>query len=87
MASNPKVFAHVYSYERLDTTPDKTLRFTLEYCFITGENRSGKASFDSGAMVNDAKLTADLKDGLVAHLNERFAPETFTDKDIIGCGV
>lgn len=87
MATNPKVFAHVFCFERLDTTPDRALRFTIEYCFITGERRSGKASFDADPMVNDAKLTADLKDSLAAHLNEKFAPETFTDKDIIGCGV
>lgn len=87
MASRAKVFAHVFGYERLDTTPDKTLRFTIEYCFITGDRRSGKFSFEPEAMINETKLTDDLKEGLAAHLNERFSPAVFTAKDIIGCGV
>jgi hypothetical protein len=84
MPSNPKFFAWLFGYER-DGQGD--LKYMVEYSSLQSPSRSGKAGLSISVPVNEKKMTDDLKDALATHLSTKYAPDTFTDRDIVGLAV
>lgn len=85
MAHQAKVFANVFTRKRGATSG--TIDFSIEFVLLTGDVRSGKVNLIVSDLRSEDRITSDLKDGLVAHLNSLYSPETFQDKDIVGLSV
>jgi len=80
-----KVFANVFTRKR--GTTNGTLDFTIEFVLVQGAVRSGKHTITVSDLKNERAIADDLKDGLVAHLNSLYSPETFGGNDIVGLSV
>ena len=83
-----KVFARLFDYAGTPTMEAGTLRFTMEWKLLGGSRASGKFVFtNTDPLVSDDKLRADLRDALAAFLSQKYAPEVFRPRDIIGYSV
>lgn len=82
-----KVYARVFSYESPAGLPDGQLKFTVEWKLLQGSRQGGKSTFVMTEIVNDAQLSSDLREALATELSEKFAPEVFRPRDIVGYSV
>ena len=83
MPLTPKFYARVFSHQR---NAAGAIEVVMEYISFTMPYRSGKASAVVSAIVNEAKITDDLKEALAAHLTTKYG-QSFSDRDIVGLGV
>jgi hypothetical protein len=86
MSQYAKVFARVFDYGSTPDMPEGQMTFTVEWKRITGARLGGKVKLT--AMVSsDARLRDDLRDALASYLSQKFAPEVFRPRDIVGYSV
>lgn len=79
----PKVFCNVFSRVRVPGAAIGSLRFVIEYVYMTDPQRSGKFTHDSAPIRNASDLQDELTDALAAHLAVKYAPETYRARDIV----
>lgn len=76
-----KVYAKVMPPHRETSTSSP--EFTLQYVFLVGEKRSDQVSIIPGPVSGDGQLKMKLRQGLVAHLSVKYAPEMFRLGDVV----
>lgn len=84
MNSQQKFFSWLFGFQR-ETNGE--LKYMVEYSSIGLPARSGKIALSVQSPVNENQMTSDLKDSLALHLSQRFAPESFTSRNIIGLAI
>lgn len=77
------IIAEQFSRQRKPGQADGTVHFVLEYLAAEGPPRSGKAEIAVKKICNCKQLRKDLKSGLVTHLNTKYSPEVFRERDIV----
>lgn len=88
MANQAKVFARVFDYQSNDQMAEGQMRFTVEWKLIIGTREGGKFVFlTTDPIVSDDKLRADMRDALADYLSDKFSPQTFRARDIVGYSV
>lgn len=87
MAYQAKVFARIFSFTSPPSFDDGSIRFTIEWKRLDGSHEGGKFVTIVGELTNDTKLKNDLREALATYLSEKFAPEIFRDRDIVGYSV
>lgn len=80
-----RIYAEVFTFSRCyDTnTASRKMAYIVEYVFAYGAARSGKVCVIVDTLMNDEKLMDDLKTGLATELMRRYAPEIFSERNII----
>lgn len=86
MSQTAKVFARVFDYAASPEMADGTIAFTVEWKRLTGAKQGGKQRFLLTAS-SDSRMRDDLRDALASYLSQRFAPEVFRPRDIVGYSV
>ena len=86
MQQHAKVFARVFDYASTADMDDGQISFTVEWKRLTGARHGGKQRFTVMAS-SDGRMRDDLRELLAAYLSQRFAPEVFRPRDIVGYSV
>lgn len=87
MAAHAKVFARIFSFTSNPEMAEGAIQFTIEWKLLNGTRAGGKFIATVGDLTNDAKLKADLREALADYLSEKFSPEVFRDRDVVGYSV
>ncbi len=76
-----KVYANIRCASReTDTAP---VSYRIDYVFMVGTKRSDSTTLIPTNYSNESTLLWRLKQGLVSHLANKYAPETFAASDIL----
>lgn len=85
MSYQAKVYAQIFSRSR--SVNDGSIDFIVDYLIVTGTKRSGKLNVTVTDLSSEKNIENALKDSVLIQLNEKYAPELFQLKDILGCSV
>jgi hypothetical protein len=83
MPTQALFYARIFSHERVSSG---AIQFMIEYASLASPARSGKASIGLTDMVNERKMTDDLKDALAEFLETKYSI-TVRNRDIVGLGL
>jgi hypothetical protein len=87
MSQRAKVYARTFAYAIPADLPEGQMKITVEWKRILGGRQAGKVTFTVDDITSNDKLNSDLRDMLATHLSQKFAPEVFKPRDIVGYSV